>query len=159
MMTYPPNFSRQELLRSAIAVRNNLSNTPSQDAHEHNLVAIAYFLQELRDRLCAHYERVIPIIVTSGYRSETLNVFVNGSKRSAHCYGWAADIRAIGLSVRELCEFIHQFMQDVMFDQVIDEFGEWVHIGLVRPSSGAQRRQFLTARKVRGVTCYQPMSF
>lgn len=157
---YPKNFSRNEFLRSATATRNNISNQPSSPAHEENLSRLAYWLQRVRDRMSAHYKRDVIITVTSGYRSHALNTFVRGSKSSAHCHGHAADIYCSGLSVRDVCKFIAKHCADMPFDQVIDEYGEWTHIGLIRPSTGEIRGQFLQARRnTAGKTYYAPIDY
>jgi hypothetical protein len=43
-----------------------------------------------------------PIVITSGYRCPTHNKNVGGAKNSQHMYGRAADIRANGVSVKEM---------------------------------------------------------
>jgi len=60
----------------------------------------------------------------------------------------AADINAHGYgNSRQLAIFIRDYLvkNKVPFDQLILEFGDWVHIGLTN-RAGAQRRQVLTAR-------------
>lgn len=54
-------------------------------------------LEEVRRRIGNR-----PIIVTSGYRCPTHNARVGGAKNSQHKYGRAADIRANGVSVKEM---------------------------------------------------------
>src|SRR5699024_4417121 len=48
-------------------------------------------LQALRDRIKR------PIIITSGYRTESHNRKVGGSKNSQHLYGKAVDIKVSGM--------------------------------------------------------------
>lgn len=154
---YPENFSRDELLRSETAIRHNINNEPHSKEHEENLLNVAQFLQALRDALSEHYGRDVPISVSSGYRSEALNTLVGGSKRSAHSHGLAADFRAFGLSVEEVFDFIHTHEAfSGMLDQVIDEFGAWVHVGIRQPKTDKRRGEFLLARKKGGRTVYTP---
>ncbi len=154
---YPENFSREELLRSETAIRHNINNEPHSEEHEKNLLSVAYFLQALRDGLSEHYGRDVPISVSSGYRSEALNTLVGGSKRSAHSHGLAADFRAFGVSVEEVFDFIRNSQKlSEMIDQVIDEFGAWVHVGIRQPKTDKRRGEFLLARKKGGRTVYTP---
>lgn len=53
-------------------------------------------LQSLRDRIKR------PIIITSGYRTESHNRKVGGSKNSQHLYGKAVDIKVSGMSPQTL---------------------------------------------------------
>lgn len=151
---YPANFSREELLHSTTAIRHGINNTPVSEEHEANLLTLAHFLQKLRNALSAYYQREIAIIVYSGYRSHSLNTLVRGSKRSAHCFGLAADIRCVSLTPSEVCQFIKDNKEIFEFDQVINEFDGWTHIGLLQPKTGKQRHQFLKAEKVSGRTSY-----
>ena len=80
-----------------------------------------------------------PILVTSGYRSPEVNRAVGGSATSAHMRGEAADFicPAFG-SPRAVCRAIAA--SDLRFDQLIEENGRWVHLGL----GGKWRRQVMT---------------
>lgn len=158
MTSYPDNFSRAELLRSNTALRNGIDNTPSSPKHETNLVRTAYTAQFLRDALSRHYRRDIPLAISSGYRSEALNMLVGGSKRSAHSHGLAIDFRALTLTVEEVCDFIMSRRDAFDFDQVINEYGQWVHLGIERPGTGEIRKQFLLAKRSGGRTVYTPLS-
>ena len=156
---YPRNFSRKELIHSDTASRKGIDNSPVSNEHERNLTLLAYFLQDLRDRLSKHYKREVVIFISSGYRSPDLNAAIGGAKRSAHLIGAAADIRCKGLSVKEVCSFIKNHCSDLLFDQVIDEYDSWVHVGVKQPTTNLQRRQFLQARKVKGKTQYTPIDY
>ena len=46
-----------------------------------------------------------PIIINSGYRCITYNKSIDGAKNSQHLYGKAADIKAIGISIKELGKY------------------------------------------------------
>lgn len=143
-MKLAQNFSLAEFEASSTAKRLGLDNrVPS--ALMPNLRQLAKWLQTLRDRL----DR--PIVVTSGYRSKALNAAVGGSASSAHCRAMAADIQVPGMSSAELFSFIRQNMQDMLADQVIEEFGKWVHVGL----ADSPRAQYLIASKVSGKTRYE----
>mgnify|MGYP001193150334 FL=1 len=94
------NFFLDELLVSETAERLGVSNAPTP-AHERNLREIlAPGLQMIRDGLGR------AIVVTSAYRNPRVNAEVGGTRTSAHPMGYAADIRAAGLTARQLAAWI-----------------------------------------------------
>jgi hypothetical protein len=99
--------------------------------------------------LSASLKRDVAIHVSSAYRSPNVNARIGGSKTSDHMKGLAADIIADGVSVHELAEFISNNCE---FDQLINEFGSWVHVSIQSP--GRKRMQRMTARNVNGKTEY-----
>jgi zinc D-Ala-D-Ala carboxypeptidase len=135
------NFSRQEFSDSHVAQKLGIDNC-IPFALMTNVIRTAKWLQVLRDRLNAHYDRQISVIISSGYRCERLNKEIKGSKNSAHMSGLAADIVATTLSPYELALFIKDNMKDCPFDQCILEHDKWVHIGF---STTRERKQFLEA--------------
>lgn len=141
---YPPHFSRAEMLFSETAMRNNIDNEPENEQIESNIIRTAWQLELLRENIDQ------PIIINSGYRSPYLNNAVGGSKTSAHMRGLAADIRAIYLTPLELAKKAAEVLQD--YDQIIHEFGRWVHIGF---SDSAPRGELLTAMKENKKTVYK----
>ncbi|CAM3844225.1 D-Ala-D-Ala carboxypeptidase family metallohydrolase [Parendozoicomonas haliclonae] len=150
-MQLTTNFSKEELERSSMAIKYDLDN--SIPSHlQGNAYRLAEWLQVLRDRLKQHFGKDVPIVVSSAYRSPALNAKVRGSATSAHIECLAADIKAIGLSVPSLWNFIRENMADVGYDQNIEEHQSWVHIGL---SSTRKRRQDLIARREHGETVYR----
>lgn len=151
-MRITENFSLAELTRSDTAKRRGLNNQPNA-AELENIKKTAAELEKIRAYVGA------PIVVSSCYRSEAVNRAVGGSKTSAHRYGSAADIDAVGYTSAELARKIIE-MRDkgrLKFDQVILEFpergaGAWVHIGFRWNSP--MRGQILTAKKQGGKTVY-----
>jgi hypothetical protein len=95
-------------------------------------------VQPLRDELGS------PIMISSGFRPEDLNSLIGGSKTSAHRFGCAADMRCNVLSPLDLCKLIVEM--DLLYDQVIHEFGSWVHCG-IRWDHQRIRKEELTAYK------------
>jgi len=145
---YPKNFSRHELLASETAERLGIENTPDNAQVEKNLVNLAYTLQEIKDRMQKHFKRNVYLVISSGYRSPNLNKAIGStSKRSAHLYGLAADFKATTLTPKQVLEFIDTHCKDLVFDQLIEEFGRWVHIGIIKPNTNETRRMFLMARR------------
>ena len=131
-MRLTEHFTLEEFVNSQIATRRRLDNTPSPQVIE-NLKRVAEVLEQVRELVKR------PIIISSGYRSPSLNVAVGGAAKSAHVNGLAADINAVGLSAHDLAQMIAA--SPILFDQLIFE-GTWVHVGL---SEKVPRRQVSTA--------------
>lgn len=71
-----------------------------------------------------------PIIVTSGYRCESLNKAVGGSKTSEHMKGMAADIVGTPNTMEENNKLFNLIQElELPFTQLIDEKNfSWVHV-------------------------------
>ena len=136
------HFTLEELTFSQTAARQGIDNTPSPEIIQ-NLVRVALALEEIRSLLGGS-----AIHVNSGYRGPELNTFIGGSKTSAHMTGLAADFIAPAFgTVLEIAQAIAA--SDIIFDQLIHEYGTWVHIGLA-PDGATPRRQLLTIFKGTG---------
>lgn len=138
------HFSLEEMTFSETAVRNGLDNRPDPASRQNLRVLCEKVLEPIRELAGG------PINVTSGYRSPTLNSIVSGSPDSQHKTGEAADINCPLLNPITLFEKIRT--SKIPFDQLIDEFGAWVHVS--HRSAGRNRREVLRARKVNGATVY-----
>lgn len=132
------HFTLAELTASDTAARRGIDNTPSDFALA-NLLRTAQTLEEVRSKAAGNK----PIIVTSGYRCPELNKAVGGAANSAHVLGLAADINQPGMTPYEFGLAIQR--AGIEFDQLIHEFGRWVHIGLA-PAGQKPRRQLLTIK-------------
>lgn len=141
-MKLSPNFTLEELTFSQTATRLGINNKPSPVVLI-NLKDTAQRLEEIRELLGA------PINISSGYRSPTLNRSIGGSSTSAHCLGFAVDFTARKYGdVKKVYEAIKN--SGIKYDQLIEEFGSWVHISFA-PS---MRQQNLIATKVKNKTVY-----
>lgn len=140
-----PHFTLAELTISASAARRGIRNTPTP-AVLAVLRATAARMEEVRALLGN-----LPIVVTSGFRSAVVNKLVGGSATSAHMTGHAVDFTcpAFG-SPAKVAAHLARHLKG--YDQIIEEFGHWVHVGF----GPGQRNQQLTARKVAGRTVYKP---
>jgi len=136
------NFSLDEMTFSQTAVRQGIRNEPDAQEIEALRALVTNVLDPLRDHLGK------PVNVSSGFRSGTLNRAIGGASTSQHCLGQAADINVPGMSVAEVVAVIRKLK--LPFDQLIDEFGSWVHVSY----SPRNRRQVLIARTVGGKTVY-----
>lgn len=65
-----------------------------------------------------------PIIITSGYRTITHNQKVGGAKYSYHTRGMAADIKADGVTPKELAKVLNSIVPD---SGGIIVYDSWVH--------------------------------
>ena len=137
------NFTLSEMTVSQEAARSGLKNTPNAEQIESLKLLCENILQPLRDRTRK------PVVVSSGFRSVSVNKRIGGSRGSQHCKGQAADFTISGMSVGETVELIRKMGLPV--DQCIDEFSAWVHVSY----GPRHRRQFLKARRVGGETVYQ----
>lgn len=141
-MKLSPHFLLDEFTVSQEAARLGLSNTPPVSA-VNNLRKLAETMEQVRELLGQ------PIIVSSGYRAPRVNKAIGGSRRSAHMQGLACDFICprFGTPLAVAKEIAGSIIE---FDQLIHEFGRWVHIGLAE----VPRRQLLSAHTVGGKTKY-----
>jgi len=134
------NFRLSEFTTSETAARLGISMDLSvEDPAYLNLINLCVdILQPLRDRLRK------PLIITSGYRPKKLNKAIGGSKHSQHIQGLAADFIVPNMKPIDVAQKIIDM--DLPFDQLIHEFGRWVHVSI--PQIRSQRRsQSMTAIK------------
>jgi zinc D-Ala-D-Ala carboxypeptidase len=138
-MQLTANFSLAELA----ATGRNLPNVPTEGEIANLRMLTERVLQPLRDALGK------PVRVNSAFRSEAVNRAVGGTATSQHRLGQAADIHVPGMSSVELAKKIVEL--GLPFDQVIEEFGSWVHVSY----GPRHRRQQLTATTEKGKTVYR----
>ena len=112
------HFTLAEL---TVTEHRDLDNTPPPEIVD-KLVLVAQLLERIRTLSGC------PIAVNSGYRCPELNQAVGGASNSQHMKGEAADIHAIGMSVMDLTKLVDANKVDLGVDQVILEFGRWVHV-------------------------------
>jgi hypothetical protein len=126
-----PHFTLEELCLSETAVRAGIDNTPSADVVA-NLARLAKMLEKVRALLKS------PIHITSGFRCPELNARIGGSKTSAHLDGRAADfICPVFGTPYAVAKKIAAAR--LGYDQMIHEYGRWVHIAVPRAQERAQR--------------------
>lgn len=142
-MKLTKNFDLGEFLISQTAERHGIDMTPPRYVIDNLKSLCVHVLQPIRDAAQA------PISISSGYRPLDLNSLIGGSKTSAHMQGEAADFNVAGLTPYETCELVIRLK--LPFDQVIHEFGRWVHVGIRQVPRG----EVLTAyRDKAGATRY-----
>lgn len=129
MILLSTHFSLQEFLRSEIATRKGIDNTPTDDVLE-NLRVLAQGLERVRTVLGA------PVRISSGYRCPELNAAIGGAKDSKHMLGLAADIECQAWGdPKTVFERLAAQREVLEFDQLILEFPPdgWVHVGFAEP--------------------------
>lgn len=138
------NITLNELLASKKVREYNIDNTPNQDVLKHLIESSVKLWQPARDILG------YPITITSGYRCDELNKKVNGSKNSAHLYGYAIDFvcPSFGNTSKVVGHLADEFKKrGIGFDQCILEYpnstNSWVHLGYKHPN-GSQRARVFT---------------
>ena len=143
-MQLSKNFSLAELTISQEASRSGLKNAPSHDQTLSLIALCQNVLQPLRDRIRK------PIVITSGFRSVSVNRRIGGSQSSQHCKGQAADFIVPGLELRNIMQLIQSM--ELPVDQLLLEYNRWIHVSY----GPRHRRQVLEAKLEGGKTIYQP---
>ena len=133
-MNLSPNFTLEELTASQTAARRGFDNTPNATEIA-NLVRVAALLEEVRALVKK------PINVTSGFRSKQVNDAVGSRDTSQHRIGCAADFKVPGMTPKQVVELCVK--ANIGYDQVIEEFGSWVHISVPDSHSRPPRKQAL----------------
>lgn len=133
-MQLTEHFSLEELTVSETAARLGLDNTPPP-AVEAELRATAQLMERVREILRA------PILVSSGYRSPDVNRAIGSKPMSAHTRGQAVDFIAPKHGTPlQVCLTLARHADALAFDQLIHEYGRWIHIG----RAPTPRKQLLT---------------
>ena len=130
-MNLSDHFTLEEATFSETAARLGVSNQPSSLQLE-NMKYAAQQLEKVR-------ELTGPLKVYSWLRLPAVNAAVPGSSgKSSHMDGWAIDVKSSTYTPIELCHIAMK--SGVKFDQIIHEFGAWMHISF----APEMRQQTLT---------------
>lgn len=145
-MKISKHLELSELTRSESAKRLGISNMPTAE-HIENLKLLA---EKVFEPIREHFK--VPIRISSGYRSKSLNSAIpNSSKTSQHSLGQAIDIDMDGTDIKnsDIFDFIKNNLD---FDQLINEFDyAWIHVSY----SKKNRKEILVASKINGKTVYK----
>ena len=143
-----PHFTLGELTKTSY--HRSDGNIPSHVAIE-NLKRICGWLEILRERYNRKYGGVgtseIPVLISSGYRSEQVNMKCGGAKGSNHLTGCAVDIRCLGPEqmIRYACLLLDTADENGwVFDELIQEkrgTTYWIHFA-VRPKDNRRKILF-----------------
>jgi hypothetical protein len=135
-MQLSEHFSLEESTYSETAVRMNIDNQPSTLQLE-NMKSAANHMEIVR-------AATGPLRVNSWLRLPAVNQAVGGSKVSSHMDGWAIDCSSSKHTPYELCQLVKG--AGIKFDQMIHEYGRWMHISF----APEMRQQELTIFKPEG---------
>ena len=134
-MNLTANFTLEEATFSETAVRMGISNDPSPEQLE-NLKKSAEGMEAIRTLLGK------PIRVSSWLRLPEVNKAIGGALKSSHMDGWAIDFVCPGYgNPYVIAKAIKE--SNIQVDQVIHEFGRWVHVSF----APEMRNQYLTIFK------------
>jgi zinc D-Ala-D-Ala carboxypeptidase len=136
------NFTLDEFVFSQTAARLGIDNTPTPEVLA-NLKRLAQALEQVRSALGG-----VPVLISSGYRSPALNKAVKGARNSAHVLGLAVDFTAPRFGT-VLQTAKAAAASGVVYDQIIHEFGRWVHLAV--PAAGQEARIETLSIHVAGV--------
>ena len=131
-MNLSEHFTLEEATHSDTAIRLGIDNQPSTVQLE-NMKHSAAGMEKVREFLGK------AISVNSWLRLPDVNVAVGGSKISSHMDGWAIDFTCKGFGDTYA---VAKAIKDsgIKFDQLIHEYGRWVHISF----APEMRQQALT---------------
>lgn len=144
-----PHFCLYELTRSESASRLNIDNQFPDDDTLRNAVHLARnVLEPLREAFGS-------FTPNSVFRSQALDAALkkkphNWRSTSQHTLGCACDVEIVGKPTLELADWVTKNIP--VFDQLICECynpasgpnSGWVHISLLRPGQGNNRKQLLS---------------
>jgi len=140
-MRLSEHFTLREAMRSQVATRLGIDNTPGLQAHENLELVAATILEPVR----VHFG--IPFSPLSWFRCLDLNAAIGSSPRSQHVAGEAVDFEVPGIPNLALATWCRDNLET--FDQLILEFwdpedpaGGWLHAS--RSADGRDRRQVMT---------------
>jgi len=134
-MQLSPNFTLEEATFSETATRLGIDNQPNSNQLE-NLKKSSEGMEAIRTLLGK------PIRVSSWLRLPAVNQAIGGAVKSSHMDGWAIDFICPGYgNPYVIAKAIEE--SDIKVDQVIHEFGRWVHVSF----APEMRNQYLTIFK------------
>ena len=144
MSNLSPHFTEWEFERSETASRNHISNKMPEAVKSNARLLCAEYLEPIRSLI------KLPLEISSGYRSPALNKIIKGSSpTSAHMYGLAVDIFCKSVPMNELFWLVVEMIRYSRLprvDQLIWEYGTWIHIGIKNPRSSC-RGQIICSEK------------
>jgi zinc D-Ala-D-Ala carboxypeptidase len=130
-----PHFTLDELTETSFRQYDNTPGTAET-------AALKLLANECLEKIRA---KVGPMRINSAYRSPDVNKAVGGSPTSQHCRGEAADWTAINMKLKDTMKEVLKLHMDghLVFDQLIYEFGRWLHISYCDPKVRKPRGQVL----------------
>lgn len=133
-------FTIDELCKSSTGKSLGLDNTPNDEIKSHleELISVIDKIREEWTILCKNKKWGSPAIyVHSGYRSESVNKAIGGSKTSEHMLGYAVDFEPVNQRNLEFFNFMVDYLKrnNIPFSQLINEkpicgVPSWIHFSI-----------------------------
>lgn len=137
------NFYLSEFVISQVAERYSYRNEPNDTQIKNLSYLCSNVLQPLREII------KVPIFINSGFRSFDVNVAVGGRFNSQHLEGKAADFVVPSMNLVNVFNIVLQYLS---FDQLIYEFGKWIHVSW---NGELNRKDVMISKKIYGKTVYE----
>lgn len=117
------HFTLDEMTKSVTAIKEHIINAPSQEIIDNLKFLCQNVLEPTRQKIGR------PLIVTSGYRSKSLNKAVGGVSTSYHVKGLAADLQISSLEDgRKLCTILNNQSYTDLVLLEHSKTSKWVHV-------------------------------
>ena len=142
-MKLSESFNLDEFTISQVAERHGYRNEPSEKQIDNLRLLCVNALQPLREIIN------VPIFINSGFRSFDVNAAVGGRFNSQHLEGKAADLVVHSMNLIDVFNIV---LQKLSFDQLIYEFGKWIHVSW---NGELNRKDVMISKKVYGKTVYE----
>lgn len=147
-MKLSEHFSLSEFEHSVTAIRCNIDNSVPSEL----IPLLRNLCEKVLEPLRQHFGE--PVIISSGYRSPTLNIKVGGVYASQHTLGEAADIvppynqRQTPYTLREWFDWLKD---NTDFDQLILEHDSkgsyWIHVSCRKNRKKNRHQEFYDLKK------------
>ena len=118
------HFSLEEMVRSGVAIRRKIDNSPSPSDVERLRQLCVHVLEPVRRRFGVTR-------ISSGYRSAALNAAVGGVATSQHLRGEAADIHISDMETgRRIYDYIRRNLDfdQLLFEHRMSNGCRWLHV-------------------------------
>ncbi len=118
------HFSLEEMVRSGVAIRRKIDNSPSPSDVERLRQLCVHVLEPVRRRFGVTR-------ISSGYRSAELNDAVGGVATSQHLRGEAADIHISDMETgRRIYDYIRRNLDfdQLLFEHRMSNGCRWLHV-------------------------------
>lgn len=120
-------FKFEELLRSQVAIDNDILNEPNRWGEGYVYFRLCSLVEHLLDPIRERF--AVTMIITSGYRCKRVNELVGGASNSQHRKGEAVDFYFEGFSKKEMAAAFFDIAENFDFDQLIYyKKGGFIHI-------------------------------
>ncbi len=139
------SFYLDEFIVSQVAERHCYRNEPNEKQIENLRLLCMNVLQPLRGIIN------VPIFINSGFRSFDVNAAVGGRFNSQHLEGKAADFVVHSMNLIDVFNIV---LERFSFDQLIYEFGKWIHVSW---NGESNRKDLMISKKVYGKTVYEKL--